>query len=525
MREILHILRKDVRRHWLEILISLILLGLYVKITLRGEAVQSTDFSFPWLRLSERWIVPALIIFWIVMAIRLVHGENLVGDRQWWITKPYEWWKLLAAKEIFLIVVIGVPLLAMQLFFLRHSGFSLFSNLLGLFNAFFGLALFLLLPAVALGSLTKNMGQVFLAAIAAVILLLIGIGSLAEYIPSVGMSSAAEFYGTAIGLLVIGSVIGAIGLQYSRRKTWLARALILAAISLIALLSVVTPFARFVEKKYPLLASSELPFSVSARIPAKRPDDSNKQFPGLDALPNVFLSLPVKFSGAAPAHVFVAEGSRVRLQPSTGLGWDSSWTREYLIVWPGQIAQNVTFELKRKDFERLKTQKVRLLLEIAFVEEQEKEPRDLTLAAGKFSDPQLGICHLNLPNASSVECIRPFSSPGLLATFDPTHAACPVEENDEEQPENELTYVRYAMHDDTFEPKLDPVEKYSLDFRRGRWGYGVQRSENTRRRVIRLCAGDKIRVAKPEFVRNIRIQMEIPEVDIRQLSNLSVDYE
>lgn len=47
-------------------------------------------------------IIPALILFWVFLTLRVVHGETLVGDRQWWVTKPYEWWKLLLAKELFL---------------------------------------------------------------------------------------------------------------------------------------------------------------------------------------------------------------------------------------------------------------------------------------------------------------------------------------------------------------------------------------------------------------------------------------
>ena len=102
MQQILHIFKKDVRRHWPEILISLTLLGLYAKIMTRPTDYDPmmTPNYIPWAEISADTLAPLMIIFWIFLTIRVVQSERLVGDTQWWITKPYEWWKLLAAKEV-----------------------------------------------------------------------------------------------------------------------------------------------------------------------------------------------------------------------------------------------------------------------------------------------------------------------------------------------------------------------------------------------------------------------------------------
>ena len=61
MRLILHILKKDMRRHWPEILISLVLLGLYVWVTLQGPMNRFVEARFIWFQLSAASIPPLMI--------------------------------------------------------------------------------------------------------------------------------------------------------------------------------------------------------------------------------------------------------------------------------------------------------------------------------------------------------------------------------------------------------------------------------------------------------------------------------
>src|SRR5258708_30382430 len=159
MRLILHILKKDMRRHWLEILISLALLGLYVWVTLQGPSNRFVGAWLLWFQLSAQSITTLMIFFWIFLTVRVVQDETLVGDRQWWVTKPYEWWALLAAKELFLVVCFGVPLFFVQLYLMHHAGFPVLRNLLGILTMQFELGFILFLPSVALGSLSKGLGQ------------------------------------------------------------------------------------------------------------------------------------------------------------------------------------------------------------------------------------------------------------------------------------------------------------------------------------------------------------------------------
>ena len=71
-------------------------------------------------------------VSWWLLISRAVHAEALVGDRQFWITRPYEWKSLLAAKLLFLAIYIYASILLAQCALLRAAGFHPLSYMPGL---------------------------------------------------------------------------------------------------------------------------------------------------------------------------------------------------------------------------------------------------------------------------------------------------------------------------------------------------------------------------------------------------------
>jgi hypothetical protein len=41
--------------------------------------------------MMSRGLSVLLAISWVMLVMRAVHAEGLVGDRQFWLTRPYEW--------------------------------------------------------------------------------------------------------------------------------------------------------------------------------------------------------------------------------------------------------------------------------------------------------------------------------------------------------------------------------------------------------------------------------------------------
>src|SRR5258708_25420320 len=101
MNQILHILRKDMRRHWPEIVASALLLAAFVW---REPREWRVGEGFP--NASEfllQYVGPLLVISLAFLILRVIHDESLVGDWQFWVTRPYEGKKLLPAKGFLLV--------------------------------------------------------------------------------------------------------------------------------------------------------------------------------------------------------------------------------------------------------------------------------------------------------------------------------------------------------------------------------------------------------------------------------------
>jgi len=100
MNQVLHIFCKDIRRHRLEIVVSLFLLfGFAWKMPI----IWSQDPRVTEAPVS-RWLFAllgiSLCFSWWFLIVRVIQGESLVGDRQFWLTRPYQRRWLMAAKAL-----------------------------------------------------------------------------------------------------------------------------------------------------------------------------------------------------------------------------------------------------------------------------------------------------------------------------------------------------------------------------------------------------------------------------------------
>src|SRR5579875_4566 len=109
MGQSLHIFRKDTRHLWPQIAVVLALTVAYAWTQVLFSPV-FTDHLYLINRLASGAEIALPISWWILTAF-LVHQENLLGDRQFWLTRPYRRTELFAAKILFLVAYVEVPLL------------------------------------------------------------------------------------------------------------------------------------------------------------------------------------------------------------------------------------------------------------------------------------------------------------------------------------------------------------------------------------------------------------------------------
>ena len=519
MQQILYIFKKDTWRHGPEILISLALLGLYARIV-----THHTDYDplhpsyFPWAQISEGTLPPLMVIFWIFLSIRLVQGETLVGDTQWWVTKPYEWWKLLAAKEIFLLAFIAAPLFLVQLYLLHHAGFPIHSHFFGVLQMQLALALILFLPAVALASLTKSLGQAFIVLLI-VFVLFSTITSQLSKVPNSGMLSAVDGLGETQGVLILGAIVGAAGWQYARRKTWASRGLLIAGAILVVLIDALTPYATFVNRKYPLLEPKDAPAEISAAVLPKSTKKPPDWFGRSTGIP---LTIPINVSAVGAGKVVLVDGIRLTMETPGGTVWQPGWTPQTMLFWPEGGQNQISYAIDRKKFDPIKTQTGTLHIELALTEYQAEDARDIILANGRFADPTLGLCTLLPWSPSQIQCRRPFHAPGLIATFDPSQASCQASADDTAIPEDKISHAWYPpSNEDSSGPGLNPVETYPLAFGSGQVVFTPDK--RPKRMTVYLCPGAKVTLAKPHALRSGTVKVDLNNITLQDLVNFGDD--
>ena len=151
MKQILHIFAKDARHFLPEILVSLALTIAFAWIypnewlwSRNVGAVAGGFFFEP--RLLASFLTLLVPVSWWLLISRVIHEEKLVGDCQFWVTRPYDWKKLLAAKALFLFCFLYLPLLLAQCFLLLRAGYSPLSYLPGLLFNLYLISTVLVLP-------------------------------------------------------------------------------------------------------------------------------------------------------------------------------------------------------------------------------------------------------------------------------------------------------------------------------------------------------------------------------------------
>ncbi len=154
MKQALHIFRKDLFRLRVPALIfgGLVLAFVVMDLTYRPGVDSTTEVPRAALE-----VLMTLVAWWLVESA--VHEEPLSGDREFWLTRPYDRGALLLAKAMVLGATISVPLLVADCAIVGLQGLPLFSNAGGLALRVVATATWLILPALAIAALTRDLTQ------------------------------------------------------------------------------------------------------------------------------------------------------------------------------------------------------------------------------------------------------------------------------------------------------------------------------------------------------------------------------
>ncbi|MGE5486478.1 MAG: hypothetical protein ACM3ZB_01495 [bacterium] len=315
MRQAWHIFQKDVRHLRLEIALALVAVAVFAFTVARGISTPLAG------------VLP--VVWWILIA-RAVHAEPLPGVRQFWVTRPYAWKSLLAAKALFIAAFVNLPMLIADVVILHANGFGIASQLGGLLWTQVLLVAAFALPVAALAVLTSG----FSTLIAVSGVLIVAAAGSTWLLPRPWL--ALEWLRSYLIGLIVAIVAAVIVLrQYRRKNTTVSRILAAAALAV-----VVAVFAWL-----PWRAA----FAVQSRLPARSFDASavrigfhpdlrwaTRAFVNKDG--SVELDIPLRLAGIPETLQTRVDGIAARIEGPGGGVW-----REQLDPWTNPNVTGTAF--------------------------------------------------------------------------------------------------------------------------------------------------------------------------------------
>jgi hypothetical protein len=235
---LLNLLYKDVRRLWPQALVCLIVIAL----RLYNDPAYTPYNASRHNPFREEWFILLAFIALGVLIASLIHQEKLIGNQQYWLTRPLDWRQIFLAKALFILIFVILPLFLGQLAVLAWLGFPSSQYFLILLMKDIVFIAIWILPAVALASITRNLVQMATAILIGIVLFSYFLNS----IPSIQISNWGELEWIRSSIILTIAILGSslvLLFQYRTRRTVLARGFAGVAIAAILCALILQPDA------------------------------------------------------------------------------------------------------------------------------------------------------------------------------------------------------------------------------------------------------------------------------------------
>ena len=240
----LHIFRKDLIHLWPETLV-VVLLFIAFAAFVPGNWQGSPYAAI--VQLVSFLIHLLMPISWMVLISRLIHDESLVGDRQFWTSRPYHWASLLGAKVLYLLAFIYLPFFLMQAFLLKHVGLHPVTALPGLLQNLLLISAIFILPVMAIAAVTATFTRLLLSVIGGILYILVAFG---VAVWAIFERMRPPVFNSVILWLVLLFSAAAIVYQYATRRTQVSRLILIATPVVAVLVALLLPAGPFVSASF-----------------------------------------------------------------------------------------------------------------------------------------------------------------------------------------------------------------------------------------------------------------------------------
>ena len=519
MSQTIHILKKDLRRFSWEIVLSLLLLALYGwcqpvlwqpfdMLTFNATTITALRY------MGAEYFGLLVGLGWMVLVVRLIYEESLTDDRQFWVTRPYRWHNLLAAKILFVITVINLPLLLAELCLLASAGFSPFQHISRPAYLHGTLCVFLL-PLATLAVVTGGRRQMTRAIIVVLIFLVVcfrlSVSAVWLSTPALQKTSVWEMLGWAV-MLVVPIVV--IVRQYALRKTAQARWILVGAGLVLTVVAAAQPKQQFPVSEYaPVTESAEGYFDMT--LPP--PDNASKRYVQAQGQ-NTFVYLWFRGGEVAEGLVARAEAIQVTMVAPDGSRWASDWQQQASAVLnhtdsgttdaSGQQSRSLgTFlNVDRNFFDKFKDVPINLQVVTAATLYRDHRSAAFVPHGREFKIPDVGTCVVSeLSGRVNMTCRAPLSNVPFVGVsvrlFRDCHAeddaTVPVYQSYAWWPSSEQWGAAFGFN---------PVSIFSISAENEVGG-----------KALTVCPSSTFTMHQPEKIRRIRVQKDFTGVKLSEL--------
>ncbi len=408
MPQSLHIFQKDLRHLWPETLVGILLLGAFAwSAPYKGIASPYAGYA----AILDAFLHILIPLAWLVIISRLIHDEPLVGDRQFWTSRPYHWAKLLLAKLLYLVVFIYLPFLLMQVYLLKHAGLYPTTVIPALLHNLLLLTVVLIIPIAAIAAVTTTFARLLLSVLGGLIYVLILV-AVAGYL-SLDHMLPPHINGIAAALLILLPAT-ALVFQYYTRRTPIARLMLVGAPLLAVLLFFLTPATALIRSGYPAVPTAGGPRLTPFPLPPN-PNQSGKL--RLGPHDTVQVGLPFRVEGVDRETDYLIQGIALTLDGPNGVHYVSPYVSS--IFGSGQINATpytlLAVSLPLSVFNQIRTAPVDLHLSLATQHLHSGATSTWKSTSQPFDIPGHGRCSFSSddPDAAPI-CNFPFDTPRLL---------------------------------------------------------------------------------------------------------------
>jgi hypothetical protein len=479
----LHIARKDALHLWPETLLSLALLIAFA--WAETQIWLPSDGTLNVARIAHPIIKFLLIVSWTVLVSRLVHDEELVGDRQFWITRPYTWYGLLLAKVLYLVVFIGLPFFIMQAWLLHHAGLYPTQCIPALLKDVLVIGIVALLPLLAIAAVTatfvRYISSVLVGLIYALVVIAVAAFNFADKLSAPWLDNA--LFGTLIAIILLALV-----LMYWSRKSLLPRVLLIAG-PLIFLFGLFTPVNSLIDHRYPNTSVGTATFDP--KPPPAQPD-SKFVFQG-----KVLVAIPVQVKlNTLPEHSFIlADRIRLTLDGTSNYHYTSDWIDTRASFGPEQPFYALPLRLPQSVFERIRNQPVALHIQFGTRTYTPGPLYSVNATEAPFPIPGHAACKLSA-ETGALNCTFPYTNPGL------TFVSATVHDGDCTNPGQQSATARA-----TLTPSQSPAYGFTpVEFENVSLGAG--------RMNIPLCPGTRTTFTPAVAGSYGRLSVDVPSITL-----------